>query len=222
MRLLRDILVYTVVPILFLNASIISNIEIAFQVSCSIAIVYSIFTKMKENRINVTGLSLFFIISVCFISSRSTDSDNIYFYNTCIFLSLSLINPLLNIFNKDINIIIIKDILRCLNRNSLATIRLLKRKAMFSEISRIYSMIETNLILVSLLRVINILIYNGQSNSYLNFITNCIGIIFTVLIVYRIGKVVYAYKQLNIDKNNTGLNHEDKTKGKIINFNSFK
>lgn len=221
-RLLRDILVYIVVPILFFNASIISNIEIAFQVSCSIVIVYSIFTRIKENRINATGLTIFFIIIVYFISNRNPDSDNVYFYNTCIFLSLALINPVLKIFDKDISIIVIRDILKSLNRNSLVIIRLLKKKSMFSEINKICSMIETNLILISLLRIINILLYSGGSNSYLNFIINFVGIIFTVLIVYRIVKVFYAYKKLNIEKSNNGLSHEDHTKGKIINFNSFK
>lgn len=220
LKLLRDILVYIVVPILFFNVSI-SNMQIVFQISCSIAIAYSIFTKIKENRINVTGLVLFFIIILLFISNKNSDLDNVYFYNTCILLSLALINPILNIFNKDISIIIIKDMLRSLNRNSVAIIRLLKKKAMFNEISRIYSLVETNLILVSLLRIINILVYNAQVNSYLNFMTNCIGIIFFTITIYKIVKITNAYKKLNIDKNNINLSPEDDTKGKIINFSSF-
>ena len=220
LKLLRDILVYIVVPILFFNVSI-SNMQIVFQISCSIAIAYSIFTKIKENRINVTGLVLFFIIILLFISNKNSHLDNVYFYNTCILLSLALINPILNIFNKDISIIIIKDMLRSLNRNSVAIIRLIKKKAMFNEISRIYSLVETNLILVSLLRIINILVYNAQVNSYLNFMTNCIGIIFFTITIYKIVKITNAYKKLNIDKNNINLSPQDDTKGKIINFSSF-
>lgn len=221
-RLLKDILVYIVVPLLIFNAAIISNIEIAFQVSCSIAIVYSVFTRIKESRVNSTGLAVFFIIITYFLSSKNQDSDNVYFYNTCIFLSLALIIPGVKVFNKDISIIVIKDILKSLNRNSLAMIRLLKKKSIWAEINRICSMIETNLILVSLLRIINILIYSGGSNSYLNFITNCVGVIFTAIIVYRIIKVIGASKKLDIDKTNKSPSHEDHTKGKIINFNSFK
>lgn len=220
LKLVRDILVYIVVPILFLNVSI-SNMQIAFQISCSIAIAYSIFTKIKENRINITGLTLFFIIIVFFTSNKNSDSHDVYFYNTCIFLFLALINPILNIFNKDISIIIIKDILKSLNRNSVATIRLLKKKTMFIEISRIYSIVETSLILVSLLRIINILAYSGEINSYLNFMTNCIGIIFLIIAICRIIKIVNEYKKLNIDKSNITLSPEDDVKGKIINFSSF-
>lgn len=221
-KLLKDVLIYIVVPVLIFNVAIINNIEIAFQVSCVIAIIYSVFTRIKESRVNSTGLAIFFIIIVYFLSSNNPDSDNVYFYNTCIFLSLALIISGVKVFNKDISIIVIRDILKSLNRNSLAMIRLLKKKSMWGEISRICSMIETNLILVSLLRIINILIYSGGSNSYLNFITNCIGVIFTVIIVYRIIKVIYASKKLDIDKTNKGQSHEDHTKGKIINFNSFK
>ena len=221
-KLLKDVLIYIVVPVLIFNVAIINNIDIAFQVSCVIAIIYSVFTKIKEGRVNSTGLAIFFIIIVYFLSSKNPDSDNVYFYNTCIFLSLALIIPGVKIFNKDISTIVIRDILKSLDRNSLAMIRLLKKKSVWGEISRICSMIETNLILVSLLRIINILIYSGGSNSYLNFITNCIGVIFTAIIVYRIIKVIYASKKLDIDKTNKGQSHEDHTKGKIINFNSFK
>lgn len=221
-KLLKDVFIYIVVPVLIFNAAIISNIEIAFQVSCAIAIIYSVFTRIKESRVNSTGLAIFFIIIVYLLLSKNPDSDNVYFYNTCIFLSLALIISGGKIFNKDISTIVIRDILKSLNRNSLAMIRLLKKKSMWGEISRICSMIETNLILVSLLRIINILIYSGGSNSYLNFITNCIGVIFTVIIVYRITKVICASKKLDIDKTNKGQSHEDHIKGKIINFNSFK
>lgn len=221
-RLLKDILLYIVVPLVFFNATIISDIKIAFQVSCVIAIVYSVFTRIKENRVNFTGLAIFFIIITYLLSNKNPDSDNVYFYNTCIILSLALIIPVMKIFNKDISRIVIKDILKCLNRNSLAMIRILKKKSILGEINRIGSMIETNLILISLLRIINILIYSGGNNSYLNFITNCIGVVFTILIAYRIMKVIYASKKLNIDKINKGTNQEDNTKGKVINFNSFK
>ncbi len=221
-RLLKDILVYVLIPILLFSATIINNIEIAFQVSCAIGIIYSVFTRIKENRLNYTGLAIFFIIITYFISSNNPDADNRYFYNTCIFLFLALIIPGLRVFNKEVSIIIIMDILKSLNKNCLAIIRLLKKKSMLVEINRVCSMIETNLILVSLLRTINILIYSGGSNSYLNFITNCIGIIFSLIIVYRIIKIIYESKKLNIDRNNKGPNNEDNTKGKVINFNSFK
>ena len=221
-RLLKDILVYVVVPVLLFNATLIRNIDIAFQVSCALAIVYSIYTRIKEIRVNFTGLVIFFIIIAYFLSSKNPDPDDVYFYNTCIFLSLALIIPGLKVFNKDISIIVLKDILKSLNKNSLAMIRLLKKKSMLCEVNKICSMIETNLILVSLLRIINILIYRGGSNSYLNFITNCAGVIFTGFIIYKIIKVVCESKKLNINKNNKGASNENNTKGKVINFNSFK
>lgn len=221
-KMLKDILVYIVIPVLLFNATIIGNVETAFQVSCSVAIIYSIFTRIKESRVNFTGLSIFFIMIIYFMSNKNPDIDNVYFYNTCILLSLALIIPALKVFNKDISIIVIKDILKSLNRNSIAIIRLLKKKSLMAEVNRICSMIETNLILVSFLRIINILIYSGGSNSYLNFITNCVGVIFASIIIYKIVKVIYVSKKLNIDKNNKGLKNEDDTKGKVINFNSFK
>lgn len=221
-RVLKDIIIYIVLPVLFFNATIINNIEIAFQISCSLAIVYSIFTKIKENRVNTTGLLICFILIAYFLSSKNPNSDNVYFYNTCIFLFLALLIPSLRVFNKDMSIIVIRDILKSLNKNSLVMIRLLKKKSLMQEINRTLSMIETNFILISLLRIINILMYNANSNSYLNFITNCIGVVFSTVIAYKIIKIVYETKRLNIGKDNGGPKGEDHTKGKVINFNSFK
>ncbi|WP_455538277.1 hypothetical protein [Terrisporobacter sp.] len=221
-RLLKDILVYIVVPLLLFNTTIMNNVQVSFRIVFLIAIIYSIYTKIKENRLNTTGLILFTILIIYFLSNKSLDSDNIYFYNTCIFLSIGLIIPGLRVFNKDISIIVIKDILKSLNKNSLAMIRLLKKKSMMQEINKITSLIETNLILVALLRIFNIIVYGGSINSYLNFITNCIGVVFSVIIVYKIIKVVYESKKLNINKESIGPSREDNTKGKVINFNYYK
>lgn len=221
-KLLRDILIYIIAPVLLFNSNFINNTEIAFQVSCSLAIIYSIFTKIKEDRVNTTGFLIFSIVIIYFLSHNNPNSHDIYFYKTCIFLSIAFIIPGLRLFNKDLSTIVIRDTLRALNKNSLAMIRLLKKKSMMNEINKISSMVEANFILVSLLRIINILVYGGESNSSLNFVANCIGIIFTVAIICRIVKVIYTSKKLNINKTSKGPDNGNHTKGKVINFNYFK
>ncbi len=221
-KLLRDMLIYIILPVLLFNYMLVNNTEISFQISCSLVIIYSIFTKIKENRINITGLFIFSIVTIYFLYSINSNDYNIYIYNTCICLVLSLIMPSLRIIDKNAGIIVIRDILRTLNKNSLAIIRLIRKKPMMKEIDKISYMIETNLILISLLRIINILIYHGNSASYLNFITNSTGVIFGVVIIYKIIKLVYAYKKLNINSSNKNTADENKIKGKVINFNYFK
>ena len=221
-KLLKDELIYIVAPVLIFNIHIISSIQIAFQTSCAIAIFYSILIRIKESRVNYTGLAIFFIIVFYLLSSKNPDVHNVYFYNTCIFLSLALLISVLNIFNKDISTIVIGDILKSLNKNSLVMIRLFKKKTICSEIRRVCSMVETNLILISLLRIINVFIYNGGTNSYLSFITNFVGVIFTVIIIYKIIKIIHTYKKINIDKISKNQSEQNHIKGKIINFNSFK
>ena len=200
LRLLRDILIYIIVPIIFFNATLINNIELSLQISCSLVIIYSIFTKIKENRINITGLFIFSIVSIYFFFA--SNSDNRYFYNTFICLFLAFIIPALRIVNKDASIIIIRDILRSLNKNSLSIIRLMKKKSIMNEINKISSMVETSFILISLLRVSSI--------------------IFTLVIIYKIAKVIYTSKKLNINSCNKNSSNENNTKGKVINFHYFK
>ena len=221
-RLLRDILIFIALPIFIFNASIINNIQIAFQISSTIVIIYAIFTKIKENRVNTTGILIFFMMMIYLLSNQNLNSDYVYFYNTSIFIFAALIIPGLKVFNKDMGIIVIRDILKSLNINSLAVIRLMKKKSMMQEINQISSMIETGLILISLLRIVNIMNYNGGTNSYLHFTTNCIAVGFATVIIYKIGKIVYVSRRLNIGKNNYNIDKEDNTKGKVINFSSFK
>ncbi|MDD7756515.1 MAG: hypothetical protein PUJ51_18670, partial [Clostridiales bacterium] len=92
-RLFKDILVYILVPIFLFNATIINSVEIAFQISVSLTIIYSIYTRVKQNRLNTTGLILFALLIIYFLSNQSPDSDNIYFCNTCMLLSIGLIIP---------------------------------------------------------------------------------------------------------------------------------
>ncbi|MDD5879722.1 MAG: hypothetical protein PUC84_11145, partial [Clostridiales bacterium] len=77
-RLFKDILVYILVPIFLFNATIINSVEIAFQISVSLTIIYSIYTRVKQNRLNTTGLILFALLIIYFLSNQSPDSDNIY------------------------------------------------------------------------------------------------------------------------------------------------
>ena len=144
------------------------------------------------------------------------------FAKVAVILFLAFIIPALRIVNKDASIIIIRDILRSLNKNSLSIIRLMKKKSIMNEINKISSMVETSFILISLLRVSNILINNGINNSSLNSISNLIGIIFTLVIIYKIAKVIYTSKKLNINSCNKNSSNENNTKGKVINFHYFK
>ena len=221
-RFVKDILVYILIPILAFNINIFANIWHTFRGVIFISILYTIYTKIKEERINTTGIFIFIIFISYFIYNGSQDGRVIYFYNTCILLIGALVIPSLKIFNKDIGIIIIKDILRALNRNSLMIIKILKKKSIANEIKKTSAMIETGLISVSLIRVLNILTYECNSNSYLNFISRVIGLGFLGGIVYKVIKLVSESKKLKILTNKPGQNLNDNNKGKVINFNNFR
>lgn len=222
LKLIKDILVYILLPVLVFNMDISTHIDVTFEILSGIAIFYTIFTRYKENRVNITGVFTFFILMGIFIISKTFDSDEAYFYNTCIILSVALIIPILKFFNKEVSIIIIKDIVKSLNRNSLIVFKILKKKSMINELKKISALIEICLISVSLIRILNILIYQCNPNSYFGFISRCIGITFGVLIIYKSLKLVNESKQLNLNKVNKPTGPDDDSKGKIINFNTFK
>ena len=221
-KLMKDILVYILLPILVFNIDIVNHTNIIFQIVFSIAIFYTIFTRYKENRVNITGVVAFFILVGIFTIRKNFDSDEVYFYNTCIILGIALIIPVLKIFNKEVCVIIIKDLLKSLNKNSLVVIKILKKKSIVNELKKISALIETCLISVSLIRILNILIYQCNPNSYFSFISRCIGIIFLGVVIYKTLKLMNESKKLNLNKVNKPTGPGDNSKGKVINFNSFK
>lgn len=221
-KLMKDILVYILLPILVFNTDMVNHTNITFQIASSIAVFYTIFTLYKENRVNITGVFTFFILSGIFIIRKTFDPDEVYFYNTCIILSVALIIPIFKVFNKEVSIVIIKDMLKSLNRNSLVVVKILKKKSMINDLKKISAWIEICLISVSLIRILNILIYQCNPNSYFGFISRCIGIIFLVLVIYKSLKLVNESKKLNLNKVNKPTGSDDNSKGKVINFNTFK
>ncbi len=222
LKILKDISAYILIPVVLFNFIFLKNIEIVFQISCAVAITYSIFTKVKENRVNFTGLFIFFLIAICFLSNKNSDADTIYIYNTCIFLSLSLIGPLFRTINKGVSIIVTRDMLRLFNKNTIKGLKIIKKKPLCMEVNKIGCMIETNLIFISLVRIINILIYGDGKNSYLNFAGNCVAVVLGLITIYKLFKLVCEYRVISIDKNNKSVAKIDNTKGKIINLSSFK
>lgn len=220
MRLIRDIIIYMIFPVLFFNMSKVSDLILVAQVTCAIAVIYSVYTKFIEHRLNFSGILFLIFFVSCSLIKLNLPSKDAYFYNTCILLAICLIIPMLRVLNKDICVSILKDILVALNKNSLAILRLLKKKSIINEIKRTSSIIETSLGVVVLMRMINIISFASDSDSYINFLIRFVSFIAVIIVIYKVVKLIYASRDLKTISKNPSNN--DDTKGKVINFNNFK
>ena len=217
-RLIRDILIYMIIPILFFYMGDTSNLSLIAQIICTMLAIYTIYVKYIESRVNITALMFACIFVIYMLVTKNVKSSDIYFYNTCVLLYIGLIIPLFRLFNSDIGVRVLKDMLRSLNKNSSAIMRLLKKKSIITEIKKISSIIESSIILIVLLRMINIIIFNAAQESYLNFMAKLISAVAFGVVIYKIIKIKNMSKDLtDIDGNENG-----NKKGKVINFNNFK
>lgn len=220
-KLFKDVLIYILLPVLLIITGKSVNLMLITQIAGFGAIIYTAYTKYTQNRVNTSALLCFIIFMACILVSRDAKVQQVYLYNTCLLLSVVVLIPLFRVLNKDISVVILKDILTALDKNSLAIMKLFKKKYMLEGIKKISSITELSLGIVVLLRMINIIVFNGLSESYLNFLSRLVCIIYIAVVVYRANKLSYISKEIK-EINNKGKNIKNNGKGKVINFNNFK
>ncbi|MEG0856543.1 MAG: hypothetical protein RSG52_08685 [Terrisporobacter sp.] len=226
-KVVKDMIIYILLPVFLFNIGKISDLTFITQVTGFIAIIYTAYTRYIENRVNTSGVLFFITFVSCTLITHNVEARDAYFYNTALLLAIVLIIPAFRVFNKDISIVILKDALVAFNKNSLAIMRLLKKKSIIDGIKKISSIVEVNLGIIVLLRMVNIIIFNGLSESYVNFISRLMGIILVCVVIFRITKLSSKSKEIkeinkSSNNNNSNNNNNNNRKGKIINFNNFK
>lgn len=220
-KLFKDLLVYVLFPVLLFIIGKTGNLYMITQIVGFSILIYTAYTKYNQRRINTSAL-LFCISFMTFMLVKSSVRiQEVYTYNTCLLLSIVVLIPLFRVIDKDIGIVILKDILVALDKNSLSIMKLFKKKQMVEGIKKISSITELSLGLVVLLRMINIIAFNGISESYLNFLSRLICMICIGVVIYRISKLSYISKEIK-DIKSTNKNNEIHRKGKVINLNNFK
>ena len=119
-KLLYDSIVYIISPVIlfsFANYNIIRYLLLALVFILSI---YTIITKKRESRISVSGIIFSTTYILMFLFRRKVQLGfDMYIYDTCLMIVLTLIIVLPLILNKNIFRQIYIDIRRCNNENNL-------------------------------------------------------------------------------------------------------
>ena len=127
-KLLSDSIVYIISPIILLSFTNYSTIIYFASALVFILSIYTIITKKRESRINVSGIifSTTYILMFLFRQKVQKGFD-MYIYDTCLMIVLTLIIVLPLLLNKNIFRQIYIDIRKCKNDNNLRILNNIKK-----------------------------------------------------------------------------------------------
>ena len=222
-KLLSDLIVYIISPAIllsFTNHRTIRYFALALLFTLSI---YTIITKKKKSRINVSGIifSTTYIFMFLFRQKVQPCFD-MYKYDTCLMIILTLIIVLSLLLNKNIFRQIYIDIRRCKDDNNLRIFNNIKKFNLdkdFKNLSLIFTIHLASLILI---RVFSIYIFGFESyaNSYM--IQIVLNIVFIIYEMY-IGSKLMSKLNTNIrTKNRNSEIKKSSISGRVIDIEQYK
>lgn len=189
-KLLSDSIVYIICPILLFN---FINISINKFVILSLMIIigsYTIITKDKESRINLTGLmfsTIYFLISL--FRQNVNHGFDMYIYDTYCMIICTLIIIFLLLLHKNIFKLMYIDIRRCKGDNNLRIFNNIRKANLELDFKRISLLTIIHLLSLIAIRLIsiNILGYINYEKTYI--IQVIINIVFIMSEIYMVSKL---------------------------------
>ena len=216
-KLLSDSIVYIISPIILLAFTNYSTIIYFASALVFILSIYTIITKKRESRINVSGIifSTTYILMFLFRQKVQKGFD-MYIYDTCLMIVLTLIIVLPLLLNKNIFRQIYIDIRKCKNDNNLKKINLDND---FKNLSFIFTIHLVSLILI---RVFSIYIFGFESYENNFMIQVLLNIAFIIYEMYMVSKLMSKLKNNITIKKRSSRIKKSPISGRVIDIEQYK
>ena len=222
-KLLSDLIVYIISPVIllaFTNHRTIRYLAIALVFILSI---YTIIIKKKKSRINVSGIvfSATYILMFLFRQKVQPGFD-MYIYDTCLMIVLTLIIVLTLLLNKNIFRQIYIDIRRCNDDNNLRIFNNIKKINLDKDFKNLSLIFTIHLVSLILIRVFSIYIFGFESyaNSYM--IQVLLNIVFIIYEMYMGSKFMSKLNTNRTTKNRNSGIKKSPINGRVIDIEEYK
>lgn len=222
-KLLSDSIVYIISPIIllaFTNYSTIIYFESALVFILSI---YTIITKKRELRINVSGIifSTTYILMFLFRQKVQKGFD-MYIYDTCLMIVLTLIIVLPLLLNKNIFRQIYIDIRKCKNDNNLRILNNIKKINLDNDFKNLSFIFTIHLVSLILIRVFSIYIFGFESYENNFMIQVLLNIAFIIYEMYMVSKLMSKLKNNITIKKRSSRIKKSPISGRVIHIEQYK
>ena len=222
-KLLSDSIVYIISPIILLAFTNYSTIIYFASALVFILSIYTIITKKRESRINVSGIifSTTYILMFLFRQKVQKGFD-MYIYDTCLMIVLTLIIVLPLLLNKNIFRQIYIDIRKCKNDNNLRILNNIKKINLDNNFKNLSFIFTIHLVSLILIRVFSIYIFGFESYENNFMIQVLLNIAFIIYEMYMVSKLMSKLKNNITIKKRSSRIKKSPISGRIIDIEQYK
>lgn len=222
-KLLSDSIVYIISPVILLAFTNYSTIIYFASALVFILSIYTIITKKRESRINVSGIifSTTYILMFLFRQKVQTGFD-MYIYDTCLMIVLTLIIVLPLLLNKNIFRQIYIDIRKCKNDNNLRILNNIKKINLDNDFKNLSFIFTIHLVSLILIRVFSIYIFGFESYENNFMIQVLLNIAFIIYEMYMVSKLMSKLKNNITIKKRSSRIKKSPISGRVIDIEQYK
>ena len=222
-KLLSDSIVYIISPIILLAFTNYSTIIYFASALVFILSIYTIITKKRESRINVSGIifSTTYILMFLFRQKVQKGFD-MYIYDTCLMIVLTLIIVLPLLLNKNIFRQIYIDIRKCKNDNNLRILNNIKKINLDNYFKNLSFIFTIHLVSLILIRVFSIYIFGFESYENNFMIQVLLNIAFIIYEMYMVSKLMSKLKNNITIKKRSSRIKKSPISGRVIDIEQYK
>ena len=222
-KLLSDSIVYIISPIILLAFTNYSTIIYFASALVFILSIYTIITKQRESRINVSGIifSTTYILMFLFRQKVQKGFD-MYIYDTCLMIVLTLIIVLPLLLNKNIFRQIYIDIRKCKNDNNLRILNNIKKINLDNDFKNLSFIFTIHLVSLILIRVFSIYIFGFESYENNFMIQVLLNIAFIIYEMYMVSKLMSKLKNNITIKKRSSRIKKSPISGRVIDIEQYK
>lgn len=222
-KLLSDSIVYIISPIILLAFTNYSTIIYFASALVFILSIYTIITKKRESRINVSGIifSTTYILMFLFRQKVQKGFD-MYIYDTCLMIVLTLIIVLPLLLNKNIFRQIYIDIRKCKNDNNLRILNNIKKINLDNDFKNLSFIFTIHLVSLILIRVFSIYIFGFESYKNNFMIQVLLNIAFIIYEMYIVSKLMSKLKNNITIKKRSSRIKKSPISGRVIDIEQYK
>ena len=221
-KLLSDSIVYIISPIILLAFTNYSTIIYFASALVFILSIYTIITKKRESRINVSGIKFSTTYILMFLFRQKVQKGfDMYIYDTCLMIVLTLIIVLPLLLNKNIFRQIYIDIRKCKNDNNLRILNNIKKINLDNDFKNLSFIFTIHLVSLILIRVFSIYIFGFESYENNFMIQVLLNIAFIIYEMYMVFKLMSKLKN-NITKKRSSRIKKSPINCRVIDIEQYK
>lgn len=222
-KLLSDSIVYIISPIILLAFTNYSTIIYFASALVFILSIYTIITKKRESRINVSGIIFSTTYNLMFLFRQKVQKGfDMYIYDTCLMIVLTLIIVLPLLLNKNIFRQIYIDIRKCKNDNNLRILNNIKKINLDNDFKNLSFIFTIHLVSLILIRVFSIYIFGFESYENNFMIQVLLNIAFIIYEMYMVSKLMSKLKNNITIKKRSSRIKKSPISGRVIDIEQYK